>query len=132
MTPDVIVVQSGRNDIGFPLAALRAAVRATLFSAHARWPHAQVVVLGAIPFAMPLGAGILGVEAIVKQVTADTHTGLSTLSRQVGSPPPTNVATQARLPRIRDRAATHISASRLAPALKALISPTGPFAVRRA
>jgi hypothetical protein len=65
------VFQSGRNDIGYPLAQLHNAVRATVGAARGRWPRAQVVILGAIPADLPLGPGILGVEATLKQAAAE-------------------------------------------------------------
>ena len=67
LPPSVVVVQSGRNDIGYPLPQLHDAVLATVASVHRRWRHAQLVILGAIPADLPLGPGILGVEATLKQ-----------------------------------------------------------------
>ncbi len=43
-------------------------------AAHNRWPRAQLIILGAIPADLPLGPGILGVEATLKQAAAETDT----------------------------------------------------------
>lgn len=70
-TPDIIVFQSGRNDIGYPLGELHDAVRTAVDEAHSRWPSAKVVILGAIPADLPLTPGILSVESTLAQAARD-------------------------------------------------------------
>ncbi len=53
-------------------ASLHDAVQETIRATRERWPHARVVILGAIPADLPLSPGILGVEATLKQAAAET------------------------------------------------------------
>lgn len=65
--PDIVILQSGRNDIGYPLASLKAAVEHTVALVHGRWPGARVVVLGAIPATVPLSRSLINTETALHE-----------------------------------------------------------------
>jgi lysophospholipase L1-like esterase len=71
IAPDVVVLQSGRNDLGYPLASLRAAELSTIKLVQTRWPSAHLVVLGAIPAHVPVSSELQAVESTLK-ATATT------------------------------------------------------------
>ena len=67
IAPTVILFQSGRNDLGYPLRTIHQAVLSTLSLTRHRWPRAHLVVLGPIPATVPVPAGLLSVEGVVRE-----------------------------------------------------------------
>jgi lysophospholipase L1-like esterase len=60
--PGLVVLQGGRNDIGYPPARLREAVVRTVQLARDRFRHAQVALLGPIPAELPISRGTAVVD----------------------------------------------------------------------
>jgi hypothetical protein len=70
VAPAVIVIQSGRNDLGSPLTAIHQAVLSTLSLTTHRWPDARLVVLGAIPATVPVSPALIGLEGVLRSACA--------------------------------------------------------------
>jgi lysophospholipase L1-like esterase len=66
--PDLVVLQGGRNDIGYPEAELHNAVQHTVDVARARFSHARIVLLGPIPAALPPSHGEFAVAHVLRDV----------------------------------------------------------------
>ena len=64
--PGLVLVQCGRNDIGYPDATLRAAVAQTVAGIRARYPGAQIVFLGSIPGQAPAPPSVHGVDGLLR------------------------------------------------------------------
>jgi hypothetical protein len=59
--PEILVLQGGRNDSGYPMQQLRDAVEHTVAVAKSRFTHARIVLLGPIPASFPPNRGELDV-----------------------------------------------------------------------
>jgi lysophospholipase L1-like esterase len=66
--PNVLFLQGGRNDGGYPSAQLEKAIAATIQTAHQRFHGIQVVLLGPIPPRAPVDPGEVRVEAAITRV----------------------------------------------------------------
>lgn len=75
LDPRVVVIQGGRNDQGYAQQALQAAVRSTITLAQHRFSHAQVVVMGPIPAAVPVTPRLLQTRDIVAAGARQTGAG---------------------------------------------------------
>jgi lysophospholipase L1-like esterase len=69
-TPGLVIVQCGRNDIGYPPPQVRAAVAHTIAEIRARFPHSQVVFLGSIPGVAPPTPGVHAIEDLLREQAA--------------------------------------------------------------
>jgi lysophospholipase L1-like esterase len=68
--PGLVIVQCGRNDIGYPPPEEQAAVASTIAQIRARFPHAEVVFLGSIPGVAPPTPGIHAIENLLREQAA--------------------------------------------------------------
>jgi hypothetical protein len=65
--PDILLLQGGRNDIGYPMPELRDAVEHTVDLAKSRFTHARIVLLGPIPASLPPDRGELDVAREMRE-----------------------------------------------------------------
>lgn len=63
VAPQVVLVQSGRNDLAWAADTVQSAAVATLRRIRARWPQTRIVVLGAIPAAAAVPAALARLQA---------------------------------------------------------------------
>ncbi|MCW2526911.1 MAG: hydrolase family protein [Pseudonocardiales bacterium] len=68
--PGLVIVQCGRNDIGYPPQEEHVAVVRTIAEIRTRFPHAQVVFLGSIPGVAPPTPGIHAIENLLREQAA--------------------------------------------------------------
>ncbi|MHA3701298.1 SGNH/GDSL hydrolase family protein [Jatrophihabitans sp. YIM 134969] len=75
LDPRIVVIQGGRNDVGYPQPALQAAARDTITLAQHRFAHAQVVVMGPIPSVVPVSPRLLATRNVVRAAARQTGAG---------------------------------------------------------
>jgi len=68
--PDLIVFQGGRNDTGYPMPKLRAAIIATVALTRRHFSGAQIVFLGPIPAGVPVPRNQVAVENTLRSAAA--------------------------------------------------------------
>jgi lysophospholipase L1-like esterase len=71
--PDLVVFQGGRNDVGYPMPRLRAAIISTVDLARHRFTDAQIVLLGPIPGHVPATRGQLAVASVMRSAADACH-----------------------------------------------------------
>jgi acyl-CoA thioesterase I len=75
LDPRIVVIQGGRNDVGYSQLALQSAARSTIQLAQHRFEHAQVVVMGPIPAVVPVSPRLLKTRNIVRAAAKQTGAG---------------------------------------------------------
>lgn len=68
--PNLIIIQGGRNDAGYPHSTFRAAVIHTIDVTRSRFGSMPLVFLGPIPATLPVPASVLAVAATLRSVAA--------------------------------------------------------------
>lgn len=71
--PKIVLIQGGRNDAGYPSAGLGTAVCATVDSARARYTGSHVVLLGDVPFHVPVGLRQMRVADVLADAAHRCH-----------------------------------------------------------
>ena len=65
--PNILVLQGGRNDVGYPPAILQAAVQRTIGIVRQRFSKTRIVLLGPIPASLPPDRGELNVAHVLRE-----------------------------------------------------------------
>jgi lysophospholipase L1-like esterase len=73
LRPGLVVVQGGRNDVGYPAGRLQSAVCATVALVRDRFARPQVVLIGNVPGSLPVSAGQRGVEHAIAAAARSCH-----------------------------------------------------------
>jgi lysophospholipase L1-like esterase len=72
-SPHLLVLQGGRNDVGWPVARLGPAVADTLTEARSRFPQAGLAVIGPIPGTLPISPALRAVNRVLAGVCRSDH-----------------------------------------------------------
>lgn len=75
LDPRIVVIQGGRNDAGYPLSEVQTAAQSTIELARHRFTHAQVVVMGPIPGALPVSPRLLGLRDRIEAAARSAGAG---------------------------------------------------------
>ncbi|HSY15225.1 MAG TPA: SGNH/GDSL hydrolase family protein, partial [Jatrophihabitantaceae bacterium] len=67
--PSVVVLQGGRNDVGYARPALRTAVVDTIELARRHFPGAEIILLGPIPARVPVDQATRAAEATLRDAS---------------------------------------------------------------